>query len=140
MDKLTEGCGITHELKLRSEFFAAVVDLKRQFDIRQNDRDYRVGDTLQLWEWLPEAKTHTGEYVIAEITFVTDFEQKPGYVVLGIDVFSMPDLPLCIKYSTIKGATIERGEEDKVNLYFESAESANECYQQLRHRRFAESR
>ena len=129
----------THELKVWPQFFGAVANLKKPFEIRKNDRDFKVGDMLRLREWSPETEEYTGEYVVAEITYMTDWEQKPGYVVLGIDVTSgSPDYPLCITYSTIRGASIKPGSKD-VELYFDSNESANELCEHIRRRQFSES-
>lgn len=42
-----------------------------------------VGDKLVLKEYDPKAKEFTGQSFITEITFITDYQQKDGYVVLG---------------------------------------------------------
>ena len=38
----------THELKCHPHFFAAIAAGKKTFEIRRNDRDYRIGDMLNL--------------------------------------------------------------------------------------------
>ena len=48
----------THTLKTWPEYFSAVVLGHKRFEIRKNDRDFSVGDTLILEEYNPE----TGEY------------------------------------------------------------------------------
>ncbi|WP_331384989.1 DUF3850 domain-containing protein [Bacillus badius] len=42
-----------HELKIYPQYFKAVVSGKKSFEIRKNDRDFKVGDTLLLHEFDP---------------------------------------------------------------------------------------
>lgn len=72
-----------HELKILPEYYKAQVEGKKNFEIRKNDRDYKVGDKLVLKEYDPKAKELTGQSFITEITFITNYQQKDGYVVLG---------------------------------------------------------
>lgn len=74
-----------HELKIGSEFFEAVKDGRKKFEIRKNDRNYQEGDVLVLKEYDPINQLFTGEIIKVEITYMTDWEQKDDYVVLGIE-------------------------------------------------------
>ncbi|MBD9774248.1 DUF3850 domain-containing protein [Enterococcus faecalis] len=71
-----------HELKILPEYFEAVVSGDKCFEIRRNDRGYKVGDILRLNEY--EDGKYTGNFHVAEITYITDYAQQDGYVVLGI--------------------------------------------------------
>ncbi|MFP7308821.1 DUF3850 domain-containing protein [Enterococcus faecalis] len=71
-----------HELKILPEYFEAVVSGNKCFEIRKNDRRYEVGDILRLNEY--EDGKYTGNFHVAEITYITDYAQQDGYVVLGI--------------------------------------------------------
>ena len=53
---------MTHELKILPEYYEAVAKREKTFEIRKNDRDYHVGDTLVLKEW------SRGKYTGREIT------------------------------------------------------------------------
>ncbi|MEI4932442.1 ASCH/PUA domain-containing protein [Aeromonas caviae] len=71
-----------HELKIKPEYFAAVVNGEKTFEIRNNDdRNFQVGDTLVLKSFDGE---FNGNFVERTISYITNFEQKPGYVVLGM--------------------------------------------------------
>lgn len=77
-----------HELKLDTAYFARVESGQKTFEIRKNDRDYQVGDTLLLREYDPK-----GEYFIdhssaiqAKIVYMSTAYQQDGYCVLGIEV------------------------------------------------------
>ncbi|EHB6445277.1 TPA: DUF3850 domain-containing protein [Enterococcus faecalis] len=71
-----------HHLKILPEYFEAVVSGDKCFEIRKNDRGYKVGDILRLNEY--EDGKYTGNFHVAEITYITDYAQQDGYVVLGI--------------------------------------------------------
>ena len=71
-----------HELKILPEYFEAVTSGRKRFEIRSNDRDYKVGDLLYLREW--NGENFTGDSYKAEVTYITNYMQKNGYVVLGI--------------------------------------------------------
>lgn len=79
-----------HELKCWPEYFEQVVTGRKPFEIRKNDRDFRVGDTLWLREWvLPDDPTcqdayYTGLDCRRTVTYITDFGQWQGRVVMGI--------------------------------------------------------
>jgi hypothetical protein len=74
----------THELKSYPQFFEAVLDGSKPFEIRKNDRSYAVGDRLILCEWIPASETYTGNSVSRVVTYLTAFAQMPGWVVLGL--------------------------------------------------------
>lgn len=92
-----------HELKLDLKYFYSVKSGLKAFEIRKNDRDFKVGDTLALTAF------HSGRYAMVygsdlvndlpkhrsvnqqeattiffDVTYITDYEQKDGYVVMGI--------------------------------------------------------
>lgn len=74
----------THELKVWPVFYQDVVDGSKPFEIRKNDRNYQVGDKLILREWYKSIEQYTGEEAEVLVTYITDFGQVDGYVVMGI--------------------------------------------------------
>ncbi|MFG0317555.1 MAG: ASCH/PUA domain-containing protein [Planctomycetota bacterium JB042] len=76
-----------HDLKTWPEFFAAVEDLRKTFEVRRNDRDFREGDELLLREWDPETEAYSGRELLRRVSFVYDGAWiAEGYVVLGLAV------------------------------------------------------
>ncbi len=77
-----------HDLKCVQPFFNEIEEGRKPFEIRFNDRNYRVGDTLRLHEFDREAQTFSGRTVVLDVTYLTDYEQRPGYVVMAV---KLPD-------------------------------------------------
>lgn len=80
-----------HELKILPVYFEAVLSGDKTFEIRDNsDRCFQKGDGLILKEYVPSADPKsgldgfTGRYTVVAVTYVINYEQKPGFVVLGI--------------------------------------------------------
>lgn len=61
--------GATHALKTWPAEFAAVVDGRKRFEWRINDRDFVVGDMLRLLEWDPVFEQYTGAWVMVQVTY-----------------------------------------------------------------------
>ncbi|HHR5652043.1 TPA: DUF3850 domain-containing protein [Klebsiella oxytoca] len=102
---------ITHELKIYPEFFSAVCTGVKRAELRKNDRDYRVGDTLHLLETPRGSCNPTGEYINVIITHIADVgEWMPGYVLLSIDREAMDSEPVAYTDERNLGY-IDRGRE-----------------------------
>ena len=74
-----------HELKIYPKYFEDVISGKKKFEIRKNDRKYRVGDILKLKEW--DNIKYSGREARAEVIYLIDDKFagiQPGYVVMGI--------------------------------------------------------
>lgn len=62
------GCGemvmtmAMHDLKCWPEFFAALLDGSKNFEVRKDDCKFAVGDTLLLREWSPYSSGYYGSY------------------------------------------------------------------------------
>jgi hypothetical protein len=61
----------THDLKCHPIPFAAVRSGAKPYEIRHNDRDYEVGDSLLLREWDPTTGLYTGAFVLRLVTYMT---------------------------------------------------------------------
>ena len=73
-----------HDLKIHPIYYSAIICGDKTFEIRKNDRDFAVGDEIMLHEFIDGHHTHA-KPIYGKIRYVTDYEQKCGYVVLGID-------------------------------------------------------
>lgn len=62
---------LEHELKTHPEPFTEVWSGRKTAELRLDDRDFRIGDTMILKEWKPKAKKFTGRTVTARITHIT---------------------------------------------------------------------
>lgn len=45
---------MNHDLKIWPQFYSRVADGSKTFEIRDNDRNFQMGDTVTLREWDPE--------------------------------------------------------------------------------------
>ena len=99
---------MVHTVKCYPEFFKALADGSKPFEVRENDRPYAAGDILAVNEFLPEEDPYTmrsgtenggekfrraadggyysGKCALFRITYVLDDPRfcKDGMVVLGL--------------------------------------------------------
>lgn len=74
----------THELKTLPPFFDAILEGRKTFEIRKDDRDFHVGDILHLREWTPAFEYITGRELFKRVTYITRFNQPDAQVVMSI--------------------------------------------------------
>lgn len=74
-----------HELKILPEYFEAVKSGDKKFELRKDDRDYKVGDIIVLNEWDGEA--YTGERIQMKIRYILrdcpEYGLAEGYCIIG---------------------------------------------------------
>lgn len=77
---------VTHELKTWPEYFEEIFSGLKSFEVRENDRQFRVGDILHLREWYNGY--YTGRECKREIIYLLTGTQfigiKEGYCVMSI--------------------------------------------------------
>ncbi len=73
-----------HYLKILPEYYILIDEGIKTFEIRFNDRDYKVGDILHLQEFVNGE--YTGRELTKEISYMIDSPDycKDGFVVLSI--------------------------------------------------------
>ena len=86
MKKLEIICGVRiHNLKVLSEYFHPLCDGRKTFEIRNNDRGFKVGDVLSMHLWSAKAGYLKAiAPVMRMVTYITDYEQRPEFVVLAL--------------------------------------------------------
>ena len=82
-DVYEEDAEMIHELKIQIEYFVAVDTKIKNFEIRKNDRDFKVDDKIILRE-IDSYGRYTGRSAWRKITYITDYAQQENYVVMAI--------------------------------------------------------
>lgn len=79
-----------HELKIKSRFYWDIYSRRKSFEIRNNDRNFRVGDVLRLKVIDPEPDMIPPrlDCYVTYVLYHKDFPDgiAPGYCVMGIRV------------------------------------------------------
>ena len=74
-----------HELKILPEYFEAIDEGGKCFELRKDDRGYKVHDTLFLREW--DGKHYTGRKCTRNIAYILrncpEYGLMDGYCILG---------------------------------------------------------
>jgi len=60
-----------HELKTWPSAFSAVLASIKTHEVRINDRDFKVGDLLNLQEYDIGKTAYTGRFLVVEVTYIT---------------------------------------------------------------------
>ena len=77
---------MTHKLKILPEYFQAVWDNKKRFELRKDDRGYKVGDLLYLREF--DGEKYTGSALLVKVTHIlrdcSEYGLADGYCIMSI--------------------------------------------------------
>ena len=81
---------MTHEIKIKPEYYVAVISGKKTFEIRWNDRKYEAGDHVILTEWNEDGPT--GRKITITISYV--LKDVPQYGLMeGFCIFGWENPP-----------------------------------------------
>lgn len=75
---------IVHELKVLPKYYDFIDKGIKKFELRKNDRGFKVGDKLWLREW--ERGKYTERYITTEVTYILyggKYGLAEGYCILG---------------------------------------------------------
>lgn len=86
-----------HEVKCFEDRFYSLSSEDCKADIRLNDREYQKGDLLKLKEGFNSLAGFmlTGRYIICQITHVSNYGLKEGFVALSLQLLSKQDDKVC---------------------------------------------
>lgn len=75
-----------HSLKTHKQYFRAVISGMKTFEIRKNDRDFKIGDFLALNEYDAEDECYTGNSCLVYVDYILNDNKycKTDYVVMSI--------------------------------------------------------
>ena len=104
-----------HELKLQQPFFDDVYYNRKKFEVRKNDRNYKVGDRLKLIEFPSE----NPRYVLKDIEYILEGGQygiEKDYVVLGLKEIPNSNPILDIKDMEFSAKLLGGGSEKRKSM------------------------
>ena len=80
-----------HEIKIAAMYYEDVVSGRKRFELRKNDRGYKVGDMLKMLEFT--AGEFTGRIINAKIVYMLEEYTglQEGYCILGIELVTETD-------------------------------------------------
>lgn len=67
-----------HSLKIKSEYFEKIISGEKNFEVRKNDRDFRVGDLLALNEY--KDLEHTGRSCLVVVDYILSSSELSGII------------------------------------------------------------
>jgi len=78
-----------HQLKTLPPYFYRILEDKKLFEVRKNDRDFQIGDEVELIYFNTEDKNEYKQPIRVEIIYVLNggqFGIKKGYCVFGFKI------------------------------------------------------
>ena len=79
----------THDIKVWPEFFEALALGLKTWEVRLNDRGYKMGDLLVLREWDPKDGEMTGRALQARVSYVA---YNPPGCEAGVVIMSLTEV------------------------------------------------
>lgn len=80
---------IEHELKTHPIYFEKVYHGFKPWELRKNDRDFKVGELVLLKSFDPDTQKFSGSFIKAMITYILkdcpQFGLADGYCILTLD-------------------------------------------------------
>ena len=84
-----------HALKIDPQYFEAVRSGKKRFELRKDDRDFRVGDYLALNEW---DDRYTGRTELVKVTYI----MNPNDIMTCQGNYALLSIEPCKPFDTVE--------------------------------------
>lgn len=82
--------GKVHQLKIKREYYEAIISGQKKFELRKDDRGYAVGESLLLREW--EKGRYTLRWIVVPIRYILrncpEYGLATDHCILGIGHFT----------------------------------------------------
>ena len=114
-----------HKLKTWPVFFEAIMNGIKTFEVRYNDRRFKVGDRLDLFEFDPDAMEngeYTGRHCHRFISYILDtnpFIDLKGYIILGLQPEPIKEITDQDIWQEAQSAKVHGWTSDQYRLYQE---------------------
>lgn len=76
---------VIHDLKIWPEFYQAIIDDIKRFEIRRNDRNFQVGDILRLREWKAGRYSGRSTLYLVEYILIKGPGLQKDHVIMSIN-------------------------------------------------------
>lgn len=77
-----------HNLKTWPSYFERIVTGRKKFEARRDDRDFKIGDFLNLQEYDPNRDIYTGREITVKVTDIVHggkFGIESGHCAMSIE-------------------------------------------------------
>ncbi|MDE2107299.1 MAG: DUF3850 domain-containing protein [Patescibacteria group bacterium] len=76
-------------MKCWPEYFEAIGEGRKTFEVREDDRNFQVGDSLELREWNPKTQEYTDRWIWCRVKYLLRggaWGVSPRHVVMAIEL------------------------------------------------------
>ena len=76
---------VTHALKCVAKYFHLIESGLKTFEVRKNDRGFKVNDFMLLHLYNPDTLKYSTRHIMTRITYILDTPDfcKEGYIIIG---------------------------------------------------------
>ena len=78
-----------HTLKTIQPYFNDIISQRKNFELRQNDREFQEGDLLCLQEYDDKFHTYSGLVAHRKVSYILEggiYGLEEGYCVMGLEL------------------------------------------------------